>query len=382
MSDQSDKNTESRIDWSETETTRRKALQAIAAGTAGFSFTQVSTGVISGTSDATTEIIYAIRRNKSDDSSKLFIEKKKEVPADWYEDVQHAEQAYKNSQIATIIGVVEFDVLPAKYSGRNSQLRVGISKERANEAGKDVEDVEEKIPDTVDGVEVVIDYVGVPTLTSCYDNDQGDIVPGGAKVSEVDGGYGSLSAAMYPTCCYAPEGRFATNQHIWADKSGYPPQYDMYHPEEYDDAIGDIYKDDCELDFVMASGINGHSPTSDIVGTGLTVQEQYTQDGISDLAAQDETATKRGVRTCETSGKIVTANGYIGFVDKGCGDRGHQVKGEWYTDDGDSGSTVYRDIGNGEAAALSMHAGKDPMNGNGFGFGAYWLKEEGGYAYV
>lgn len=105
--------------------------------------------------------------------------------------------------------------------------------------------------------------------------------------------------------------------------------------------------------------------------------------GISDLAAQGAYASIRGVKTCSSSGEILTANGYIALVDGGCDNRWHQVKGKWTSAGGDSGAAVYRVTGSQSAKILSMNAGHDQYaNDNAYGFGAYHITDQTGYLFV
>lgn len=145
------------------------------------------------------------------------------------------------------------------------------------------------------------------------------------------------------------------------------------------------------LDFPLIDclPINNHKPTHSLADSNgttsdLTIVKQFTQDALQDKMANDENMTKRGITTCETSGTIQSANGYIGYIHDGCSDRYHRLKwgesGDF--DDGDSGSIAYQQVGYDQVGVAGTCNGRDPQNGRVFGASAWWINDNHGYTYV
>ena len=349
---------------------RRRFLKAVsAAGLTGASAAWLTADDVVAASSDQVPIVTMFRHEDPTNPEQGVETRVKNVPADWYNQLQHARRVRRSVQAERIDGVVEVDTLPGVYGGRSAKIRVGISREAAQQAGTSLERAMSKIPAQQNGVEIEVREVGLPTTANCYDDDYGDTVPGGAIVKNGDGGYGTLTGGVYDDG-YGPV--FATNHHIFNDVS----DDNMYHDTTVDDPVGYVYESVCNLDYVLGYTQYGHSASTTIADTGLSIEYQYAKTGIDDLVAQQLSATKRGVRSCETTGTVVSSDGYIGAVDDGCWDREFQVKGEWTIDNGDSGSPAYRQIGTDEAAVLSMNAGRDPLTNNAFGFGAYHLYDE------
>jgi hypothetical protein len=300
---------------------------------------------------------------------------KKNVPADWYNDVQHAEKVRDALDLHKNAGVNEVDVRPAKYGGRSSYIEVGVSPELARGNGLVPETAKSAIPESHSGVEIKLKEVGVGKM-ACYTGDYGSTIPGGAVCRSGVGSSGTFSSAMFKNN-NGPY--FATNAHLWAGASNPTTSYDMNHNSS-NEKVADIIEANCQLDYALGDPDN-HTPQQKIVAGGEDVTFQYTKSGINDQIGQGAHGTKRGISSCETSGEIYTANGYIGAVDKGCPNRGYQVKGEWDIERGDSGSVAFIDNGS-NVGALSMNAGFDPLNDNAFGFGAYRLKAQQGLSYA
>ena len=290
---------------------------------------------------------------------------KKNVPADWYENLKHAEKAYNDAGIWRIPGVVSCEVRPGEYGGRNAIITAQVEKSQKDAAL-------EQIPSDVSGVPVEVTVGSNPQLHGCPSGDQGSDIGGGPKCTTGSGSYGTLCSPAIKN----NEKHFATAAHLYANTSD---ESHVYHPGDAKAAIGKKEYDNCNLDLYVADPVNGHEPRMRIEGKSADVVGQYTQDGISDLAANNKNGVKLGANTCETTGQVYTANGYIGPVDKGCSDRGKQVKGEWDGAGGDSGGPTYRYVDIDEVKILSMHHGQDPLNDNSYGFGAYHLTNKSGY---
>jgi hypothetical protein len=349
---------------------RRRFLKALsAAGLTGASASYLTADDVKAAASDEVPIVYAHRHEDPTRPEAGIETKVKYVPADWYNELEHARRVRRSMGLENLDGVVEVGAAPGKYGGRGAHIDVGIAREVARDAGTTFDEVAGRIPTSREGIEIRIREVGMPQLDNCYNSDYGDSVPAGAIAKNSDGAYGTLTGGVYDD---GAGPKFTTNQHIYNDVS----DDSMFHDDTSNSPVAEIYDSKCNLDYVLGEPANGHSPTQSIAGTNLTINYQYDRNGIDDLIAQDETARKNGVRTCETSGKIVKSGGYIGVVDDGCSDRDFQVKGEWDTNGGDSGSAVYRDMGDGDAGILSMHAGTDPLNGNAFGFGAYHLEDQ------
>lgn len=301
------------------------------------------------------------------------------VPADWYNDLQRTKEVRDRIKLRNRPGVVETATHPGMFGGRNSYIFVGVSKKQAQKDGKSVADAKANIPERVDGVKVKVKEVGNPTTAASCSGyttsaDQGSIVPRGVQVETAYDSFGTLAGIIYSEDDFGHRPHFITCQHLWYGDGG-DDEY-LYHPYESDGAIGKNEWVDCKYDYAISGPVNGHTPSQGIIGTDINITGYYTQVGVEGLAANGEYASKVGNTTCFTEGQIRSADGYMGYVNGGCGNKGSQVKWGCCGDvkPGDSGSLAYYQWGDSEAWALSLCSGHDPLaNDRVYGTGAYQI---------
>ncbi|SDD98210.1 hypothetical protein [Natrinema hispanicum] len=330
------------------------------------------------------EIDYALKRETLGDPTTPLVTETKEVSRDWLESLRRGQKARQEAAFEKQPFVNEVTLRPPMHGGEGPRIRVGIA-ERPD--GLTSQEAREQIPAEVDNVPVEVFETGTFEL-GCYEYDYGQYVPAGADMERAENNsYCTLGGALHKN----GNTYFSTCQHVFAGEDEDPTDRMLYNQDQ-DDAIGDIIESYCTDDFVVAEPVNGHTPAGRLASSGgnlsdLTIVMQFTQDALQDMIAAEEELTKRGVRTCETSGVIEAANGYIGPVDVGCSDRPHQLK--WGADDsfddGDSGSIAYQQVGHDQVAVAGVCNGRDPnpfAAGKVFGTAAWHIEEDQGYTYI
>lgn len=334
------------------------------------------------------DIDYALRREELGDRSTPITTETKEVSRDWLDSLRRAERARRAADFESRPYVNEVTLTPPKHGGSGPRLNVGVLENPDSDRypdGLSTAEARDRVPEKVGEIPVDVFETGAFEL-GCYENDYGEFVPPGAQMeSGYDNSYCTLGAALNED----GDRYFSTCQHLFDGDN--PTSRNLYNQDE-DAAIGDIVESHCQDDFVVAEPINGHSPAGRLAEDGgtmsdLTVVKQFTKDALQDKIANDENLSKRGVRTCKTSGEIGSANGYIGVVDTGCSDRPHQVK--WGSDDdfddGDSGSVAYQQIGHDQIGIAGVCNGRDPnplASAKVFGTAAWHIEADHGYTYV
>ncbi|USZ69076.1 hypothetical protein NGM10_04895 [Halorussus salilacus] len=366
---------------------RREILSAVgAAGVGTIGLSTIGTAQSDPLSGKFAEIDYALRREKLGDTSSPLTMETKEVSKDWYQSLRKAEQIREQTNFESRSYVTEVDLIPPKHGGSGPKIEVGILQNTEKTAGPELpssQKAREEIPAEIDGVPVDVHETGSFEL-GCYETDYGEYVPTGA---EMEAGYNDTHCTMGAPLHKDGKMYFSTCQHIFYKDD--PLTRKLYNQDE-DEAIGDVVDQHCRDDFVAAEPINGHEPTYSLADsngttTDLTIVKQFTKDALQDKIANDENLTKRGITTCETSGKIRSANGYIGYIQDGCSDRNHRLKwgksGDF--DDGDSGSIAYQQVGHDQVGVAGTCNGRDPAaNGRVFGASAWWIEDNHGYTYV
>jgi len=254
---------------------------------------------------------------------------------------------------------------------------VEISRKKAEHDGTTVEEARGLVPESIEGVPIDVEEKGAAEL-ACYENDYGDTPPAGVHCGDSSSTYGSLGSYMIKDGTEY----FSTNHHLFG---GDPTGEKLYQYSAT--AIGEVQAYDCYHDFVAATGINGHSPTRDIVDTSYYTWGHYTAAGVDDLAANGHFANKRGVTTCYSYGEI-HGRGSAWVYDSNCTDRHDQVK--WGTavedfDDGDSGSIAYHHHEDDKVLVVDLNAAyvpkSDPSGDYAFGTGAYHIYNEEGFGW-
>ena len=321
-------------------------------------------------------ITYAMHR---DDEAGQYIPQKKSVDAAWLNSVTVAHRVHDRRDFQSRPGVVGTTVRPGSQDGGETEVTVEIAPEAAHREGGSIDTVRKNLPTEVDGIPVRAIEAKEPELANCYDDDPyGVNPPAGVKCGDDDGNWGSLGSPMWNPD--NGEFYFCTNYHVFND-----PQNDQMH-QEGSTAIGDVVDYDCYDDFVVCEGINGYYPSTKIVDNDVWTIGWYSASGIDDLASRDEIVTKNGVRTCQTAGKV-KGRGHVWVAeDTSCNARYDQVKWGNDTDmgNGDSGSTTWNYLGDGDAYVLNLNAGWTytvDMNSYVYGTGAYELFNMHGWGF-
>lgn len=189
MRDSNVRTADSNSDVSKTKTSRRNFNKGLFA--AGLSLPVAGLGSSRSSLGNSSEktIVTSINRTEAGNPKSAIYEETKQVPLDWYNQLQHTEKVYENAKLEKIPGVIETEVRPGKYGGRNAYIRVGILEQKADETRGNV-------PEQVDGVKVEVEEVGKPVLDLCYNLDQGQSIPASSQVKNVNGSYGSLCVPL------------------------------------------------------------------------------------------------------------------------------------------------------------------------------------------
>jgi hypothetical protein len=95
---------------------RRQVLKALSvAGVGGLSTAYLTSEDVKAASSDEVPIVYGLKREELGNPKTDLVPMKKNVPADWYNDVQHAEKVRDALDLHKNAGVNEVDVRPAKY---------------------------------------------------------------------------------------------------------------------------------------------------------------------------------------------------------------------------------------------------------------------------
>lgn len=384
--------------------TRRQLMKVLSAsGFSGFAVSHLTVEDVKAAASDQVPIVYAIAPDPDEEPSEegaSMTERVKNVPADWYDDLQHALNVHEKAQLGNRPGVVATGVSPGDYGGQNAHIDVSISQkalQQTDEGPDHIDDVRGALPETIEGVPVETANTGLPELNACTDGDCndtdfGDYVPPGVECSGDDSGYLTLGPRMLDG---GGAKYFSTNHHAFNDDGKNPYGEKIYHPA-HDDPLGEVTQWDCDQDFVMAGANSDHTIqtwTGDVECIGdRFMQGQFTKGGLSDRKAAGKKLHKIGQRTCHTSGLIQNVDGYIGNINDGCSDRYKQVfwGDEEHAKAGDSGSPTYAPDpeSNDYYLISSLHAGKipaylDPSGQGGYAFGtsAYGIKDKWGFTF-
>jgi hypothetical protein len=253
------------------------------------------------------------------------------VPADWYNNLQHARNVLERriDSIRKKPGVRAAWIKPGKLGGENAKIEVNVLQSEADKGAGE-------IPESLEGVPTEINTVRGFNL--CYnDGHYPDPVPGSVKVSTVDGS-GTLGGRMYDSSSGTEV--FMTAAHLWDSD---PPGQDLYQPTDSYPSLGTANNWSCGLDVAIVDPNNGHDPAraiEDSIADTDSVTGWYTRDGVSTLDSEGRLIAKYGLSTGLTRGEI-DGIGTTWFY--GCYKEG-QVK--WGTaeedfTDGDSGALAH-----------------------------------------
>ncbi len=345
---------------------RRSVLGALAATGVGASTSVWLTGEVGAVSSDQVTIVQGTKLIEQSDGTREVIDIKKEVPADWYYDLQQAKTAFerRNRHLLRTPGVIETTLSAGRYGGRNARIEVKLSPEAADQDGTTLDEVRGDIPTRIDGIEVKVQTIDrLPKLTNCYEHPSNP--PEAGVQVETSDGWGSLGGRAYKNGHW----HFMTAEHLWGSNP------DVLYIDG--DIIGDSEDWDCWDDFAALNPLNGWDPTDGIAGTSIYVTAQMSEDGIWDVEAAGETLSKQGARTCYTEGTCKGIGSALVY-DSNCNNRDKQVKWGTYNDieQGDSGALVYKPNWNGHDWAVSLVAAESDIV---FGTGCFHIDNLHGY---
>lgn len=322
---------------------RRQLLKTMASGGTGAvaSSFLLTKPVQAGASDHT-QIIIGYERTNPDVPAEGLTPVEKDVPKDWYEDLQRARRAKAKIRrgFGGRTGVVGMGIKPGSYGGENASVQVDVLQIDLSELRGEVPEAVDDVPvRVVEGSEISPDGHSPcdDGQSNCNDYDHSSQIPGG-MICEADE-TGTLMSRMYDE---NNNPRFATAGHLFDVKDATGES--LYHPDSSDDAIGEVVRSHCYDDFVLAAGRNGHSPQGEIEGvTPTDVNGHFSKNGVNDLKASGEYIKKMGQTSCQTCGTIEnTEYTHWGY---GCTPKAAQVQWGEASDSqgGDSGAPVFHE---------------------------------------
>lgn len=279
----------------------------------------------------------------SRDNSNNYSAVKKNVPADWYNDILAARRVKEKlaKEWSEVPGVNAISVNGAKFGGRGSKVELHISeRERERLLGH--------VPESRNGVP--IDVIGSDPVspdscsTSNLNSDYGSSIPGGVVcgASSGDEESGSLMPEVIGDTDSGSAGSsyFLTALHLFGDTNihGDP----LWHPDSNHVKIGDVVKTHCYDDLVLVDP-KYHSPEQKIAEEPAPdVTGHFAKDGAAAHSASDDLVYKMGATSCLTYGHlwnhdVLVTGGY------GCLPRDHNLHWGESTDSqgGDSGGPIY-----------------------------------------
>jgi len=280
-----------------------------------------------------------------DESGKELTPVTKYVPADWYNDNQHAKNVHERRAPGLLknphVTGVGFE--PGEYGGKNAQITVSIDAEHKDAAAG--------VPESVDGVPFKISFSGGYDLGGCSCSSgnhntwhSDDTVPGGMQICNGNGSYGTLAGrAVHNGTEY-----FLINNHMFGDNGTTHQGKPVYQPDCSNDPLGEVKKGYCRWDAMLVTPKNGHEPVSryEDANPSENITGFFTRPGLSDIKAADRDIEKYGCRTGRTSGKIKNTDKWTSTY--GCRQKTGQLV--WGTNnkfnDGDSGSLAYHEAPN------------------------------------
>jgi len=291
-------------------------------------------------------IVYGLAR---DDEGTLR-PRRKEVPADWYDDFRSAVAVHRNLELFSNEDVASSAVVPGEYGGANASIHVEVTAEEARgEVPERVEETPVEVtrvepPETTGGHGLGADGASdVPDELVSDERESDDVVPdeGGVPGSVAvasDDLYGTLAPAMQDPA----DGSlyFATANHVFdgSDASG----QSLYLLDGGRTQIGTVRTSHPKADVAAARPESDYRPLHRIEeGDPGNVLGQFTQAGIADLKADGEPLEKIGARTGHTEGEIQAVDGLTCAYGAICKQGQLKWGDESGFSDGDSGSVNY-----------------------------------------
>lgn len=221
----------------------------------------------------------------------------KEVPADWwtYEEQAKLVSTQLKDRFADVAGVdgVGIGTLNQTISGR----RISNVEVYVNPNGTDA-----KIPDRVNGVEVMIRDTVQGTLT-CNEGNF-DIMPGGVTIESSSGDQ------VTSTCEVERSGTFymMTAAHLFTCNQSSITGDPAYQSGRY---LGDVVDYDFNQDWAIVKRDSSSKVTdldNEIEDYAGILAGYTTESGLHDLKSNNTTVYKQGITTCKESGQVERYN--------------------------------------------------------------------------
>lgn len=342
--------------------TRRRLLSTLLG--VGFSATAAGHLTTDDLKAAATDQIPIVEGFSSDDPKKpveTFTAKKRNVPVDWYNDLQQARKV-KEDVLSTYGGlddVIGIGVKAGTFGGDNASVQVDVLPTNIAESRG-------TLPETVDEVPIEVNEGSEITPDACNTGDFDYIIPGGVRaIGDDSDGYGTMMSQIYD---HHGRQRFATARHLYS--GGNANGRNLWHPSKSKTPVGEVVRAHCYDDLVLAVSLNGHAPQRRIEDANPElVNGQFSRDGLSTLQANGERVLKVGCRTCKTGGQIHNVNyTHFGY---GCTPKHGQVRWGSGNDSkgGDSGAPVYHQNPNNSSyqwiVSLDLWSGSNATGGTG-----------------
>jgi hypothetical protein len=292
-------------------------------------------------------ITYAMARPEPD--AETLEPRTKDVPVGWHESMRLAFGIQEKIREAGLSPLLGSFIVPGSYSDPEASISVDATDESLSET----------IGNLTDGVNVEVNVIDeIPPkagedleLADAYQISDlnADGVPGGV-ICEGGEKYGTLTPALFDA--ETGERYFATSNHVFGasgtketEHRGDPLRV-LHDDEPYH--VGDVQRGFPESDVVRVSPVSEYEPASVVErATPRRVIGQYTKMGLADLMARNESLTKLGAMTDETTGSIKGVDGLTCYAGEAC--KSGQLK--W----GDEGT-----LRDGDSGSVNFHA--DPEN--------------------
>lgn len=329
---------------------RRRFVQTLTALGFGGSAAHLTAEDVIAAGKREVPIVYGYTRDVDGDPSsmapgKATVPRTTNVPADWYNDLQHAFNIHDrvSDQWLSMDGVVSTGVSPGEYGGENASIVVELLRNNASQNRG-------KIAESVRGVPIEIEEVNPGFPLGCVDEanyndgDFGANVPGGVLCEGPSSSGKQKCATLAPPLFVDGVGaNFVTANHVYGGQGTQHQGDPLYHPEKSSgDMVGTVERGHCYDDFIRIIPNADHDPIAGIEGADPdAVSGHFTKDGLSNLKGLDAKLRKWAITTGYTEG-------YINKVDAKTANYGCQYKDgqlKWgdgsVAEAGDSGSVNY-----------------------------------------
>lgn len=308
------------------------------------------------------EIVTAKRPNENE---AVEVATTEEVPRRWYNQLKRARRVNQRikDQLMSADGI--------KSIGITSQGdRIGEYQKQTIRVRRTDEPINTSIPDHVDGIPVHVEEDdtearlsthGTCTQFNNYDRDYdpvkgGAIIEGRANAFADDGNCNNIGTACCRMMDLGTGTYYLMTAHHLVDGCG-AGDVSGQSVYQHADFIGPVAQSHKQYDVVLVglsffSTRSGFSDT--IVETSQPVSGFVNADGVATMASKDETVSKRGVRTGDTTATVDTHAETL----TACGNTYHdQIEYKMaVSNGGDSGGPYFTDSGNGYNLLVGMNS--------------------------